>query len=304
MPGGLSSKAMQAINWGVMAVSFTLLAATAVFGREVLDTFCRNMQYDGTTKDAVSEESFAAWEMVMWGGLGAGIAPACVAAVLLFFSLGCAKGQFGASMALSCILTSGLVAMSFGVTMQAHFRGLFAGLLTGIIMMAVILASGRGKLTGGSVMLQIGVAFLLFGGMSTALGGFAISRIEPCNTHRGCFPAAVADADADAGAGADAGADAGAGADAPAADAGADADADAQVNPFSTSCDWSCCDVQSTSTTCAEYASTSADACGACQPCLIDSSISTKLWACTGTGIALLVIGLVLVITRFAVPVP
>jgi hypothetical protein len=290
MSGGLSSKAMQAINWGVMAVSFTLLAATAVFGREVLDTFCRNMQYDGTTKDAVSEESFAAWEMVMWGGLGAGIAPACVAAVLLFFSLGCAKGQFGASMALSCILTSGLVAMSFGVTMQAHFRGLFAGLLTGIIMMAVILASGRGKVTGGSVMVQIGVAFLLFGGMSTALGGFAISRIEPCNTHRGCFPAAVTDADAPA-------------ADAPAADAPA-ADADAQVNPFSTSCDWSCCDVQSTSTTCAEYASTSADACGACQPCLIDSSISTKLWACTGTGIALLVIGLVLVITRFAVPVP
>ena len=277
--GSLSSVGMQAINWSVMAVVFVLLAATSIFGKEVLDTFCANMQYDGTSDDVISEQSFQTWEMVMWGGLGAGIAPACVFAVLMFFNLGCAKGVFASSMILSLTLASALVAMSFGVEMQTHFRGLFCGLVVGIAMMAVVLFTGKGKVTGGSVMVQIGSAFLLFGGLATALGSFAISRIEPCNTHRGCFASSATDATDST-------------------------DTDGTTSQFTTVCDWTCCDDQSSSTTCAEYAATSAASCNDCQPCNIDTSINTKLWACTGTAIALAVVGLVLLVVRFAVPVP
>ena len=282
---------MKAINWGVMAISFVLLAATSVFGKEVLDVYCANMQYDGTTDDVVSEESFQGWEMTMWGGLGAGIAPACVAAVLLFYQLGCSKSVLGSSIALTCILASALIAMTFGVALQTHFRGLFVGLLVGTVMMGVVLASGQNKASAGSVMVQVGTAFLIFGGLSTALGAFALARIEPCNTHRGCFALptsapVVADEDIVDN------------------DDDSDVASSSSLSLFTTVCDWSCCDDRSTSTLCAEYAATSADLCGSCQPCNIDTSISTKLWVCTGTGIALAVIGLVLLIVRFAVPVP
>lgn len=283
--------AMKAVNWGVMAISFVLLAATSVFGKEVLDVYCTNMQYDGTTDDVVSEESFQNWETTMWGGLGTGIAPACVAAVLLFYQLGCSKSVLGSSIALTCILASALIAMTFGVELQTHFRGLFIGLLVGTVMMGVVLASGQNKVSAGSVMVQVGTAFLIFGGLSTALGAFALSRIEPCNTHRGCFTSASTtngdssvDNDNDD-------------------DTGSVSPSSSSSSLFTTVCDWSCCDNQLTSTVCAEYAATSADLCGSCQPCNIDTSISTKLWVCTGTGIALAFIALVLLIVRFAVPI-
>ena len=294
MAGGIPPQAMQAINWVVMGISFILLAATAVFGKEVLDTFCANMQYDGTADDVVSEESFTLWQMTMWGGLGACIAPACVAAVLLFYQLGCAKSAIGSAIALSAILALGLVAMSFGVSVQAHFKGMFAGLLAGILMMGIVLATGQGKASAGSVMVQVGTAFFLFGGMATALGAFAISRVVPCNEHRGCFASVPPPPPEDDTAGA-------------APDSAADsATDDAEENPFTTVCDWTCCD-STTSTgiaACDAYKASDTSGCGECQPCLIDTTMNTKLWACTGTGIALAVFGLVMFIAKFAAPVP
>jgi hypothetical protein len=280
MSGNVSSKGMQVLNWGVMGISFALLAATSVFGMEVLDKFCANMQYDGTTDDIVSEESFTRWDQVMWGGLGAGIAPAITLVMLLLVQLLCTKSPFWSASAVTCGLTALLAATSFGLTSTTRIQGLFCGMFVGMIMMILVVAPTMKTVTAGSVMVQVGTAFLIFGGLSTALGAFALGRVGPCNAHRGCLPA-----------------------DTEPATAPAPADGE-PVNPFTTVCDWSCCDVKSPSTACAEYAADTVDACGDCQPCLIDSTISTKLWACTGTGIALTVIALILLIVRFAAPVP
>ena len=286
MSSGMSAKAMQVLNWGVMAVSFSLLAATSVFGMEVLDQFCANMQYDGTSDDVVSRQAFTAWDQVMWAGLGAGIAPAITLAMLLVVQVLCTKSPFWSASAVTCGLMVLLVATSFGLTSTTRIQGMFCGMLAGMLMMILILAPTMKQNTSGSVMVQVGTAFLLFGGLSTALGSYAISRVDPCNEQRGCFPAVASSSD-EAAAPAD----------------GDDAADAAEENPFSTVCDWSCCTDQVQSTTCTQYAATSTDACGDCQPCLIDSAIVTKLWACTGIAITLLVIGLTLIIVKYAVPV-
>jgi hypothetical protein len=278
--GGMTPKAMQVLNWFVMAVSFALLAATSVFGMEVLDQFCANKQYDGATDDVVSEEAYTTWDAFMWGGLGAGIAPAITLLMLLLVQVLCTKSPVWSASAVTCAMMALLVATSFGLTATARLQGLFCGMLVGMLLMILVLGPTHGQSSSGSVMVQVGTAFLLFGLAATVLGSYAISQVDACNAQRGCFPAVASATD-----------------DAPAAGDAAD------DNPFSTTCDWSCCTDKTEDTTCAEYAATSTDNCGDCQPCLVDSTIITKLGACVGVAVLLLVIGIVLIVVKFAVPV-
>lgn len=274
--GGASAVGMTVLNWLVMMIGFVLILVTSVFSMEVLDTFCRDAQYTGDTDDAESETEFENWEMVAWGGLGVGIGPFFLFAVWVFFNLGCAKNTYMYSCVLALVIAALIVAMSFGATVRKQMKGLSLGACVGVAMFAAIMATAKGKPTAGSVMMSVGLVFLLFGGVSAALGFFSASRLGPCNAARGCNPYSGDGSELEDGK------------DAP---------------EFDSVCDWSCCDDQSTGTECAEYGAASADECGACQPCEIDSAIETKVYATAGTGIGLGALGLALVIARIAVPV-
>lgn len=275
--GGISSAGLTAINWLTMLVGFILILVTSAFGMEVLDTYCKDMQYTGDTDDVESEAAFGKWEMVMWGGVGVGVGPFFLFAIWVFFNLGCAKNTYMYSCVLALTIAALIVAMSYGATVGAQMKGLSIGACVGVAMFAGIMSMSKGKTTGGSIMMNIGLVFLLFGGFSAAVGFFAASRLTPCNESRGCFPYSGDGSELEDGE------------DAP---------------QFDSVCDWSCCDDQSEGTACDEYNKNDASSCGGCQPCVLDSSIKTKVYATAGTGIGLAVVGLALVIIKVAAGVP